>query len=47
MRILEHEYRIGAERPFEVLHISDTHLTLADELEQDGGRKLELAQKRA
>ena len=47
MRILEHEYRIGAERPFEVLHISDTHLTLADEREQDGGRKLELAQKRA
>lgn len=47
MRVLEHEYRIGADRSFEVLHISDTHLTLADGREQDGGRKLELAQKRA
>lgn len=47
MKVMEHAFCVGAEAPFEVLHISDTHLTEADGREQDGGRKLELAEKRA
>ncbi len=35
---------IGIENPFSFLHISDTHLTLADE--RDGQRKMELAADR-
>ena len=47
MKVMNHSFCVGAEAPFEVLHISDTHLTEADGREQDGGRKLELAEKRA
>lgn len=36
---------VGAEKPFSLLHISDTHLTLAND--RDDARKLELAQRRA
>ena len=36
---------LGASAPFEVLHVSDTHLALADE--RDDLRKRELAQNRA
>ena len=35
---------IGLEKPFRALHISDSHIALADE--RDGQRKVELAQKR-
>lgn len=46
MMILENTLRVGAETPFSALHMSDTHLTLADKREQDNGRKLELAGNR-
>ena len=36
--------RIGLEKPFSVLHLSDTHLTFADA--RDDQRKLDLAEKR-
>lgn len=45
MRIIETKISVGANTPFFVLHISDTHLTLADEF--DNERKHELAQKRS
>lgn len=45
MRIVETKISVGANTPFSVLHISDTHLTLADEF--DNERKHELAQKRS
>lgn len=35
---------IGATKPFEILHITDTHLMYADE--RDGERKIELAKNR-
>ncbi|MDD5603132.1 MAG: metallophosphoesterase [Eubacteriales bacterium] len=38
------EINVGATEPFKLLHISDTHLTLADEREIQ--RKLDLAEKR-
>lgn len=44
MRLLKTTIRIGIEKPFSVLHLSDTHLTFADE--RDDLRKLELAEKR-
>jgi len=40
----EHSFEIGAEKPFNIIHISDTHLTLADG--RDTERKLRLAEKR-
>ena len=46
LNLKEITLQVGAEEPFEALHISDTHLTLADGREQDNGRKLELAQNR-
>ena len=46
LNIKEITLKVGADEPFEALHISDTHLTLADGREQDNGRKLELAQNR-
>ncbi len=36
---------LGAEEPFRFLHLSDTHLTLADS--RDGRRKVSLAEKRS
>ena len=39
------EIDAGAEKPFSVLHISDSHLTLADE--RDGARKVKLAARRS
>ena len=44
MNIPETELHIGVEAPFTVLHMSDTHLTLADL--RDGERKVTLAEKR-
>ncbi len=41
---IETSIAVGAERPFRVLHMSDTHLTLADE--RDDERKIRLAEKR-
>jgi len=45
MKVLYKELNVGAEIPFRIVHISDTHLTLADD--RDCERKLRLAQKRA
>ena len=44
MAIMETKLHIGVEKPFTVLHMSDTHLTLADL--RDGERKVTLAEKR-
>ncbi len=44
MRILKNNIHIGIEKPFTVLHASDTHLTFADSRDDD--RKLELASRR-
>ncbi len=44
MKILKNNIHIGIEKPFTILHASDTHLTFADE--RDDGRKLELAANR-
>lgn len=46
MILLNHTLHIGATAPFDVFHVSDTHLTYADEREQDHGRKMELAKQR-
>ena len=45
MKYLTTELNVGAEKPFTLLHISDTHLCLADD--RDCQRKLELAERRA
>ncbi len=44
MNIIENEVNIGVPHPFEVIHMSDTHFTLADE--RDGERKMRLAEGR-
>lgn len=44
MNIIETKLHIGARKPFTVIHMSDTHLTLADL--RDGERKVTLAEKR-
>ena len=46
LNVVENTLKVGASEPFEVLHISDTHLTKADEREQDNGRKIRLAKDR-
>lgn len=45
MKTIITEINVGAERSFELLHVSDTHLTLADG--RDGERKVKLAEKRS
>lgn len=45
MKYLQNELIIGAEKPFTLLHVSDTHLAYADG--RDDQRKAELAQRRA
>lgn len=42
--IIKTRLHVGAEKPFSLLHLSDTHLVFADE--RDGERKVTLAQKR-
>ncbi|MBQ9921126.1 MAG: metallophosphoesterase [Clostridia bacterium] len=44
MNIIETEVNIDLTSPFEVIHMSDTHFTLADE--RDGERKMRLAENR-
>ena len=44
MNIIETKLHIGVRKPFTVIHMSDTHLTLADL--RDGERKVTLAEKR-
>ncbi len=44
MKYLSNEINVGAESPFTLLHISDTHLCLADG--RDDERKLKLAERR-
>ncbi|MDO4740050.1 MAG: metallophosphoesterase [Eubacteriales bacterium] len=44
MKLSKETIRIGLEKPFKVLHISDTHLTCADE--RDDERKRALAEAR-
>ena len=44
MNYIKTEIKIGADRPFEIIHVSDTHLTLADG--RDGEKKVKLAEKR-
>ncbi len=43
MSILYNTLHVGAEKPFTVIHISDTHLTYADM--RDGERKVKLAEE--
>ena len=45
MKYLKTELNVGAEKPFSLLHISDTHLCYADNRDDD--RKLDLAASRA
>ena len=45
MKIIETKVKAGASEPFRLLHISDTHLTLADS--RDDKRKLDLAADRS
>jgi len=45
MKFIDTTINVGAEKPFELLHISDIHLTYADE--RDDARKLELAADRS
>lgn len=45
MNTVTHSFRLGAEKPFRIIHVSDTHLTLADG--RDDERKNKLAAKRA
>ena len=44
MKIIKTKLHIGVEKPFEILHISDTHLTYADI--RDGESKVKLAENR-
>ena len=44
MSIIKTKLFVGATTPFQVLHLSDTHLTRADL--RDGERKVTLAQNR-
>lgn len=44
MKFKDTEMTVGAEKPFEILHFSDIHLTYADD--RDDQRKLELAASR-
>ena len=44
MSIIKTKLFVGATTPFQVLHLSDTHLTRADL--RDGQRKVTLAQNR-
>ena len=44
MKIIKTKLHIGVAKPFEILHISDTHLTYADI--RDGERKVKLAENR-
>lgn len=45
MKYLQNELNVGAEKPFTLLHVSDTHLAYADGRDDD--RKLELAERRS
>jgi len=45
MRVIQTELRVGAEYPFLIVQISDTHLTFADS--RDGERKVVLANNRS
>lgn len=45
MKMMTTTLRVGAERPFSMLHMSDTHIALADE--RDSERKRILARNRA
>ena len=44
LKIVKYSVKVGAEKPFTALHISDTHLTFADERETE--RKQKLAESR-
>lgn len=44
MEIIKSEINIGIEKPFTFIHMSDTHLTLADERDDD--RKIQLGKDR-
>lgn len=44
MNIINNKLKIGAEKPFRFLHMSDTHFTLADD--RDGKRKVDLGKAR-
>ena len=44
MKVLKNHIHIGIEKPFTVLHASDTHITFADE--RDGERKVRLSEAR-
>lgn len=44
MKLLNTKLQIGAEKPFTILHVSDTHLTEADE--RNDQRKIDLAKGR-
>ena len=45
MEVIKINLKIGVQKPFKVLHVTDTHLTLADK--RDGERKLEHSKLRS
>ena len=45
MNLIYNKIKVGAEKPFRFLHMSDTHFTLADE--RDNKRKNDLAKQRS
>ena len=45
VKTIETKITVGATSPFKIIHLADTHLTLADM--RDGERKVELARKRS
>ena len=45
MNIINNKLKIGAEKPFRFLHMSDTHFTLADD--RDDKRKVDLGKARS
>ncbi len=44
MNILQSKVKLGAQKPFKIIHASDTHITLADK--RDRERKIQLAEGR-
>ena len=44
MKFIKNHIHIGIEKPFSVLHASDTHITFSDD--RDGERKVKLSEHR-
>ena len=40
IKLAKNTFEIGLEKPLKLLHVTDTHLTLADELDDEKKRQL-------